>query len=72
MNFKQKLAAVAATAGTFVLSAPAFAAGPTAGDLTNLTPDAATILTAIGAVAVVMLGVQLAIVGYRKVKSIAK
>lgn len=68
MNMKQKIGAAAAA--TLAATGSAFAAGPTAGDLSSLTPDSATILTAIGAVAGVMLGVQLAIVGYRKVKSL--
>lgn len=48
----------------------AFAAGPTAGDLSALTPDMATILTSIGAVAAVLLGVNLAIKGFRIVQSL--
>lgn len=61
----QKLATAAALA---TAGASSFAAGPTAGDLSNLTPDITTVVAAIGAVAVVMLGKDLAILGYRTVK----
>lgn len=66
MNFKQ----MAAGASALALSAGAFAAGPTAGDLTNLTPDMSTVISAIGAVAVVLIGVQLAIKGFRTVSAL--
>lgn len=66
-KFAQKAAGVAALA---TLGTSAFAVGPSAGDLSTLTPDSATILTAVGAVAVVMIGVKLAIVGYRIVKGL--
>lgn len=68
MNFKQKAAAAVATASTF--AGQAFAVGPTSGDLSNLTPDMGSVLTAIGAVAVVLIGVNLAIKGYRIVSSL--
>lgn len=58
--------AVAVALGTAAVSS--FAAGPTAGDLSNLTPDLTTVIAAIGAVAAVMLGKDLAILGYRVVK----
>ena len=68
---KRTFAKIATAAALTVGAASsAFAVGPSAGDLSNLTPDSATILTAVGAVAVVMLGVTLAIFGYRKVKEI--
>lgn len=66
MNAIQKIAAVGAASLATVGSA--FAAGPTAGDLSALTPDAASILTAVAAVAGVVLGVTLAIKGFRVVK----
>ncbi len=65
MNFKQIAVAAASTAAV-----SAFAAGPTAGDLTALVPDGASILTAVGAVAAVMLGITLAIKGFRIVKGL--
>lgn len=68
MNFKH----IAAVAASTLVGASAFAAGPTAGDLSNLTPDAGTILTGIGAVAAVMLGVKLAIVAFRKVQGLIR
>lgn len=69
MQFRNKLAAVAATVASAALTVPAFAAtGPSAGDLSGLTPDAATILTAIAAVGVISLGVVLAIAGFHIVK----
>lgn len=68
MNFNQKLISAAVAGST--LAGSAFADGPTAGSLAALTPDVATVLTAIGAVGAVMLGVKLAIVGYRKVSSL--
>lgn len=51
-----------------------FAVGvaPTAGDLSGLTPDAASILTAIGAVGVIAIAVTLAIKGFQLVKRMAK
>lgn len=64
--FKQAAAGAAALA----LSAGAFAAGPSAGDLANLTPDMSTVITAVGAVAVVLVGVNLAIKGFRIVQSL--
>lgn len=67
MKTLQKIGFTAAALST---TAPVFAAGPSAGDLTNLVPDASTILTAVGSVAVVMLGITLAIKGYRIVKSV--
>jgi hypothetical protein len=58
MKTYQKLAAGVSTA---LVGASAFAAGgPTAGDLSGLTPDATTILTAISAITIVVLGVVLA------------
>ena len=65
---KQAFNKIAIAAGTFTLGASAFAAGPTAGDLSNLTPDMSTILTAIAAVGVVLLGVTLAQKGFDKVR----
>jgi len=41
---------------------------PSAGDLANLVPDAGTILAGIGSVAVVMISISLAILGYRKIR----
>lgn len=65
-SFYTKSAAIVATLAT---SSMAFAAGgPSAGDLSNLTPDVSTILTAIGGVGVVILGVALAQKGFDKVK----
>lgn len=69
MNKMYQKASVAALAA---LAAPAFAVGPSAGDLSTLTPDSATILTAVGAVAVVMIGIALAIKGYRIVKGLVR
>lgn len=66
-QLKQTAAVLAASA----LAAPAaFAAGPAAGDLSNLTPDSATILTAIGSVAVVLIGINLALKGFRIVQGL--
>lgn len=67
MKLTQKLtagAALVAAAGS------SFAVGPSAGDLANLTPDMATVLTAVGAVAVVLIGVNLAIKGFRIVSAL--
>lgn len=59
-NLYRKAAAAALALG----AAPAFAVGPSAGDLSGLTPDMSTVLTAIAAVAVVLIGVKLAIKAY--------
>lgn len=56
MNLKK----IAVGVFTAVVGVSAFAAGPSAGDLTGLTPDPTTILTAISAITVVVLGVDLA------------
>ncbi len=63
MNKLSRNLAVLAVSAT--AAASSFAVGPTAGDLTNMVPDMATVLTAIGAVALALLGVQLAIKGFR-------
>ncbi|MDR7334278.1 hypothetical protein [Roseateles asaccharophilus] len=66
-----KLNRTAALVAASVLAAPAaFAAGPSAGDLSNLTPDGATIMTAIGAVALVLIGINLGLKGFRIVQSL--
>lgn len=54
-------AAVASVVGSVALCGSAFAGtGPSAGDLSSLTPDATTILAAISAITIVVLGVSLA------------
>jgi hypothetical protein len=45
-------------------SASAFAAQPTAGNLAGMTPDAITLLAAVLAVSVVVLGISMAIKGF--------
>ena len=54
---KKYLAAVPAV----LFTGAAFAAGPSAGDLSGLVPDAATILVAIMGVGTVIVGVTLAL-----------
>lgn len=68
MNFVQKLGAAASTS---LLSVSAFAAGPSAGDLSSLTPDTATILTAIAGIGAVIIGVTLAKRGVFTAKGMA-
>lgn len=53
----------ATTAAVLTAASGAYAAGPSAGDLSSLTPDGATIITGVGAVFVVLAGVYLAIKG---------
>lgn len=57
------IVAVAATVAT----SSAFAAGP---DLSALTPDTSTIITAIGTVGALLIGVNLAIKGFHVVRSL--
>lgn len=69
MKTLNKLAvAVVSAAG----ATSAFAVGPSAGDLTNLVPDGATILALIAAVAVVSIGIALALRGSHIAKSEGK
>jgi hypothetical protein len=70
MNIRNLQAQLAILAGSAFATASSFAVGPTAGDLSGLTPDSATILTAVTAVAVVVLGVTLAIKGFAIVKKL--
>jgi hypothetical protein len=71
MKLKQLAAATAATALTLPFAAfAAEGAAPSAGDLSAMVPDASTILTAVASVAVVMIGIKLAITGYRIVKGL--
>ena len=70
MNLKNKALALAVAASTLGTSAFAVGAGPTPGDLSGLTPDMSTVLTAIASVAVVLIGVNLAIKGFRIVSSL--
>lgn len=65
MNALKKIGAISAAA----VAAPAFAVGPSAGDLSALTPDLSTVLTAVGAVAAAMIGLALAVKGFRVVQS---
>jgi len=67
-NLNSKLVAVVSALAASVIAGSAFALAPTAGDLSAMTPDFATVITAIGAVAGVIIGVILALVGFRKVK----
>lgn len=69
MQLREKLAAFAVLA---TVAGSSFAVGPSAGDLSGLTPDTATVLTAIGAIGVVALGVTLAIRGFAIAKRMAK
>jgi hypothetical protein len=70
MNFKTKLSVV----GGAVLSAPALVfaqssgSAPSAGNLSSLTPDATTLLTAIAAVTAVTAGVYMAIKAWPIIK----
>jgi hypothetical protein len=66
MNIKQVSTALVLSA----IGASAFAAGtgPSAGDLSNLTPDVTTILAAIGAVAAAAMGVVLCFKGAGLIK----
>ncbi|MFN3327218.1 MAG: hypothetical protein ACK5AZ_27340 [Bryobacteraceae bacterium] len=70
MNQLQKTAGV--FTGALFATGAALAEGPSAGSLASLTPDVATILTAIGAVGVVILGVTLAIKGFDIVRRMTK
>lgn len=71
MKLKQIAAATAATALTLPFAAfAAEGAAPSAGDLSAMVPDASSILTAVGSVAVVLLGITLAIKGFRIVKGL--
>jgi hypothetical protein len=67
MKLKQNVAVLAASA---LATSAAFAAGPTAGDLSTMTPDGASILTAIGSVALVLIGINLALKGFRIVQGL--
>lgn len=68
MNFVQKIGFAASSA---LLSVSAFAAGPSAGDLSSLTPDTGTVLTAIAAIGAVVIGVTLAKRGVFTAKGMA-
>lgn len=67
MNFVQKTASAATLA---LASVGAFAAGPTAGDLSSMTPDLTSIITAVGAIGAAFIGVKLAIKGYHVVSAL--
>lgn len=71
MKLKQTAAALAATALTMPFAVfAADGAGPSAGDLSALTPDTGSILVAIAAVAGGLLAINLAIKGVRTVMAL--
>lgn len=65
-NFYKSATAVVLSLSTTL----ALAAGPSAGDLSDLTPDVSTILTLIGAIGAVVIGVVLAKRGLFTAKSV--